>query len=617
MSHKEKSPEFYQYYPKLFHGYFPHVNERTVTALSEAGYLYYQSILNVDAIIDNSENNRIFETLSLQEQAIKKLSSIYEENHEFWQFWNKRKLEYVTAVQLEKKLWENPAISNYNDVADKKAAFGKIAIDSLFVLDSPENRNIELYSILLESHYNFSIAFQLYDDVTDFKIDFVKKQFNKGVYELSKILKDREYDINVLNKLFYIEGIGTEILNESIFYLDEAKKHLIDHTTLWYRTIIDFQKTIVEYRDITNGYIQTLKTKKQLNKIEISEDLFFDYSHIEALEIKNAINFIKKDYLREYAELKHVMFLGEIEGFENQNNIHVSDTFQRALLNDCIYDVTNLLKIDSQNYLQKEVEYIIGRRNHDSIGGWSYFPTVKEIAADIDDLGQIMQFFIKTGKEDLIHDHCLNAIKIAIEDRANKEGGIETWIIPNYNLNELQKKQDYFNKSKWGKGPDVEVVANFAYALQLFSPVEYSEVIKNAVEYIISNQKDNGSWESRWYFGSFYGTYVCLRLISDVNTKNWHVKEIVADFLQKSQNPDGSYGKEGEYILSTVFAIFCMNIINFPSLKYIKRKAKEFLIINQLEDGGWVAERFIKPKMQEPYSSRTLTTAYALKALLI
>ncbi|MHC6198658.1 prenyltransferase/squalene oxidase repeat-containing protein [Elizabethkingia miricola] len=267
--------------------------------------------------------------------------------------------------------------------------------------------------------------------------------------------------------------------------------------------------------------------------------------------------------------------------------------------------------------MQKEVEYIIGRRNHDSIGGWSYFPTVKEIVADIDDLGQIMQFFIKTGKEDLIHDHCLNAIRIAIEDRVNKEGGIETWIIPNYKLNELQKKQDYFNKSKWGKGPDVEVVANFAYALQLFSPLEYSEVIKNAVEYIISNQKDNGSWESRWYFGSFYGTYVCLRLISEVNAKNCHVKEIVADFLQKSQNPVGSYGIEGEYILSTVFAIFCMNILDLPDFKYLKQKAKEFLLASQMEDGGWIAEHFIKPKMQEPYSSRTLTTAYVLKALLI
>lgn len=279
-------------------------------------------------------------------------------------------------------------------------------------------------------------------------------------------------------------------------------------------------------------------------------------------------------------------------------------------------NITNLLKIDSKGYLQKEIEYILGRRNHDSIGGWSYFPTVKEIAADIDDLGQIMQFFIKTGKEDLIHNHCLNAIRIAIEDRVNTEGGIETWIIPNYNLSELQKKQDYFNRSKWGKGPDVEVVANFAYALQLFSPLEYSEVIKNAVEYIASNQEDDGTWKSRWYFGSFYGTFICLRLFDTVKEDGCRVKEKTLDLLQKSQNLNGSYGKEGEYILSTVFAIFCMNILDFPDINYLKQNAKEFLLANQMEDGGWIAEHFIKPKLQEPYGSRTLTTAYVLKALL-
>ena len=486
----------------------------------------------------------------------------------------------------------------------------------MFILDNSEKKSSELYNVLLESHYNFSVAFQLYDDVTDFKKDFLGKQFNKAVYELSNILTGREYDVEIMNKLLYIEGVGVKILNESISYLDRAKKYLIDDTTLWYKTIIDFRKTISEYRDITNGYIEVLRTKKQLYKKSIADDLFFDFHHIKEDVIKEGIGFIKKDYLRDYAELKHVMFLGEIEDFENQNNIHISDTFQRTLLNDCICDITNLLKIDSKGYLQKEIEYILGRRNHDSIGGWSYFPTVKEIAADIDDLGQIMQFFIKTGKEDLIHNHCLNAIRIAIEDRVNTEGGIETWIIPNYNLSELQKKQDYFNRSKWGKGPDVEVVANFAYALQLFSPLEYSEVIKNAVEYMASNQEDDGTWKSRWYFGSFYGTFICLRLFDTVKEDGCRVKEKTLDLLQKSQNLNGSYGKEGEYILSTVFAIFCMNILDFPDINYLKQNAKEFLLANQMEDGGWIAEHFIKPKLQEPYGSRTLTTAYVLKALL-
>lgn len=617
MNGKKQSPKFYEHYPKLFHGYFPHVDEDVVVVLSKAGYLYYQAILNLDAIIDNKENYRIFDLLSLQEKAIKKLSSIYHENHEFWLFWDKRKLEYIAAIKKEKELWGNPGVENYNDVADKKAAFGKIAIDSLFILDSPENRNAELYSVLLESHYNFSIAFQLYDDVTDFKKDFLEKQFNRAVYELSNILSGKEYDIEILNKLLYIEGVGVKILNESISYLDRAKKYLIDDKTLWYKTIIDFRKTISEYKDITNGYIEVLRTRKQLNKKSIADDLFFDFHHIKEGKIKKGIKFIKQDYLRNYAELKHVMFLGEIEGFENHNNIHISDTFQRTLLNDCIYDIANLLGIDAKYYLNKEVEYIIERRNKDSIGGWSYFPTVKEIAADIDDLGQIMQLSIKAGREDLIHDHCLNAIRIAIEDRVNIEGGIETWIIPNRNLNELQEKQDYFNRSKWGRGPDVEVVANFAYALQLFSPLEYLEIIKNAVEYITSNQKKDGSWDSRWYFGEFYGTFICARLIDTVYEDSCKVKEKILNFLQKSQNPNGSYGKDGEYILSTVFAIFCMNIIDCPDIKYLKQEAKEFLLTNQMEDGGWVAENFIRPKLQEPYSSRTLTTAYVLKALLI
>jgi hypothetical protein len=47
-----------------------------------------------------------------------------------------------------------------------------------------------------------------------------------------------------------------------------------------------------------------------------------------------------------------------------------------------------------------------------------------------------------------------------------------------------------------------------------------------------------------------------------------------------------------------------------------KNKAQRFLIENQLKDGSWKAENFIKPKAHEPYKSRTLTTAYALKALL-
>jgi len=41
MSNNEKSPEFYKYYPKLFHDYYPKIDDGIISILSEAGYNYY------------------------------------------------------------------------------------------------------------------------------------------------------------------------------------------------------------------------------------------------------------------------------------------------------------------------------------------------------------------------------------------------------------------------------------------------------------------------------------------------------------------------------------------------------------------------------------------------
>jgi hypothetical protein len=98
------------------------------------------------------------------------------------------------------------------------------------------------------------------------------------------------------------------------------------------------------------------------------------------------------------------MYLGELDDFCNENDVHESDTFQRTILNDCLLDI--LIKENSldQNYFhfKNELDYLISKVNKDDIGGWSYFPSVKEISADIDDLGQVIQLFFKLGRNDLI-----------------------------------------------------------------------------------------------------------------------------------------------------------------------------------------------------------------------
>ena len=573
--------------------------------------------MQLDAIVDNQENHRIFNVLDLQEQSIKILATIYEDKSDFWSLWKIRKNEFRDAISLEKNLWNGFSMENYQEVADKKSAFGKVAIDCLYTLSG--NKDEKKYNMLLESHKYFSVAFQLYDDIVDFEDDFNKKQFNKAVYKLSQIIDFSKYnnDPIVLNKLLYIEGVGTDILNKSITYLEKAKKIVceLSENSLWSETIDNLKFSIIEYRNITHSYIKTIQERSRIKKISTQRD-FFNFDNIGNCNIFKGLNFIKSDYIQNYIDLKHIMYLGEIDGFENNTDIHSSDTFQRALLNDCLLDISEKFNLNTKCFFQKENNYFIKSQNNDDIGAWSYFPTVQEIAADIDDLGQIMQQFIRTDNVELIRKYCLKAIEIAIYERTQTNGGIETWIIPQKNLTEKQKKQELFNSTKWGKGADVEVVANFVYSLNLFDAEKYKSTIENAIKYIVSEQKEQGYWESRWYYSKFYGTFVCLRLLSEYPTQYEKIKQKIKEFLLDSQNEDGSFDVEQYKNLSTSFAIFCINLLDSPELGKMKKKAQDYLIKNQLENGSWVAENFIKPKVHEPYKSKTLTTAYVLKALL-
>lgn len=612
MSRKTKSPDFYERYPALFHDYYPTIRSQIVAQLSEAGFAFYKSVLELDAIIDNQETYRIFSVLELQESAIKKLSLVFPEDSHFWKLWQQRKTEYKEAIALEKELHYHFCDKKYCEVADKKSAFGKVAIDSLYVIS--EEKDTSLYKNLLQSHQYFSLGFQIYDDVIDFREDFNGSQFNIAVYELSKQLNFQNYsNAEPLHKIFYIKGLGFELLQKSINSFEKAKTYLNDTESEWYKTITEMQDAVCAFYDNTFAYIEILKKKNELKKIPQKRS-FLEYSPIQNSAIKKGMDFIAKKFSENYVELQHFMYLSNKEGFENMQQIHYSDTFQRAMLNDCLLQISEKLNLKTDVFFREENLYILEKINKDEIGGWSYFPTVQEIAADIDDLGQIMQQFILTKNREWVDTYCLNATNTAIEDRTTENGGIETWIIPKKPKNEKQIKQDFFNTTKWGKGPDVEVVANFLYALFLYNAEKYTGTIKKGIDYLVSEQKKEGFWESRWYYGNYYGTYVCIRLLTCFHEKYTDAKQKALQFLLHSQNQDGSFGKEEHRILSTSFARMSLKYYDID--EKILENSERFLLENQNENGSWKAENFIKPKANEPYKSQTLTTAFVLKSFL-
>lgn len=279
LSLNDKSPQFYQKYPKLFSAFYPQINEYHLDQLSEAGYLYYHSTLLMDTLIDNKDFSCIPKMTLLQEEAIKILATIYGKDGNFWDCWNNRRKEYFLAVEIEKKLSNGVEVSRatYYDLADKKSAFGKIAIDCLQVLE-PNNEN-SIYQELLLSHKYFSIGFQLYDDVKDFGEDLDKGQFNWAVHQLKQEIEFNNYSNSHLNKLLFIKDIGQKILSEAISNFQKAlnilKKYALNSE--WKKVVLETKHTIECYLEITNGYIASLKKRIDLKTETEFERDFFDY----------------------------------------------------------------------------------------------------------------------------------------------------------------------------------------------------------------------------------------------------------------------------------------------------------------------------------------------------
>ncbi|QOG02387.1 class 1 isoprenoid biosynthesis enzyme [Flavobacterium sp. MDT1-60] len=238
---RDSNPAYYQNYPVLFSKAFL-FKKNDLDYLNIAGYLYYQATLFTDCLIDEKEIEQFPLITICQEECIKILTSIYGLKSNFWKLWNKRKEEYLQALFIDKELQkkENVALEEYETLADKKSAFGKVALDCLFTID---NQDEDLYQKLLLSHKYFSVAFQLNDDIQDFKEDLRKGQFNWAVYLLQKQNLSHT-DPDLLEKYLYIRGISKEMYQLGIQYCDKALS-IVENIDVpeWKNTLVHTQTT--------------------------------------------------------------------------------------------------------------------------------------------------------------------------------------------------------------------------------------------------------------------------------------------------------------------------------------------------------------------------------------
>jgi len=261
----------YFLYPKLFIEAFEVNEKEKVDKLCLAGYLTFRSLTYVDKLTDDqieNSNRGMYHQLAMicQEEGIKLLTTLFPIDSVFWEFWNKRKTEYLMAQRMEKKSYEDITLNDFLDIADYKSAFGKVAIDALLFLQSSDEHSNETKT-LLNAHRYFSIGRQFYDDLNDIKEDFVSNQANYAFKKLKINLKKEKIEIDSLNEnqietYLYVSGTAKEILQETITHFEMALKlshSVLSESSLWVKAINTFLIGTRKTLDIQNQYLREVE----------------------------------------------------------------------------------------------------------------------------------------------------------------------------------------------------------------------------------------------------------------------------------------------------------------------------------------------------------------------
>jgi len=298
-----------------------------------------------------------------------------------------------------------------------------------------------------------------------------------------------------------------------------------------------------------------------------------------------------------FPEARHDMTFPHGVGFTGAQERQSGDIFSRAILGGLLLDIAQASgDAELRSAALEQADYVATQKLKDCAGGWSYFPGLPELPPDLDSLAAAIALFARIAPQHLAL--CEEPIQTALALR-QPDGSIPSFLIadgddPGRRSAMLRGVQLY-----WGNTPDADVLARFYSALLLLDRSLHAPLAPLA--WLASQQQPDGSWLVPWYVGPWYGTRLCTELFLAVDPA--HPAAVAALQFLRSVGP-------GATALDIAFS----------------EGPKDALAGLQEADGSWPPSPWIQMPMGRPtgrvirtlrWQSRTLTTAFCLRALLL
>jgi hypothetical protein len=574
-------PDAYIYYAEMFASAFSHGGHDKIDLLNIAGYLYFRSILCFDKWSDKGviDKRSIILGNACQEEALRILLDIFQKESLFWEFFKKRKEEFLSAQKIDKDQRRKLTFEIFEDLADFRSTFGKLAIDSLFVLNNGTDN--DTYETLLKSHRLFSIGFQIIDDIQDFKADYYIKQKNICHTLLANSLLRRginykNVDLPLLHKHLYVHGIVEDLLLKADDYFERAKllvsgDNFKEKVTLWINLINHKQREAKVFLLQIRAYEKTLVAKKflstslvnSLHNHDAQEAVFLAYDYVASMQNNDG----SWDDIYLNAGLSNVWATGFV-------------LFNLPFLQNRDRTVHKL----ACDFLSKNRQGQL----------WGYNTNwIPDVDSTTCSLLALMKNGIDISKE----------VKIWLKLQ-NCNGGFSTY--PNKEDLSASLAERSADMSGWLQA-HVCVSALAYYFLSIYN--RSSLEFKLLEGYILNNFKKDNRWHPYWWSSPIYSTVYAIKGLLNSKSKDYiNINKIVKSILDE-QNENGSFGDgftlENSFYTSLILGLLTSNADLFFSFKEYADRACAWLVRNQYSDGSFSESTCLRvpsPQVTNPSS---------------
>ncbi|MCI4642631.1 MAG: hypothetical protein MRY51_07220 [Flavobacteriaceae bacterium] len=280
-----RTPSIYFYYPFLFVD--KNIEDEKLSLLNVAGFLFYQSSIVLDDMIDDKDYLNLSFLMIIQEESIKILGKLFDLKSNFWIDWNIRRRQFQSSIKMEKLFSHNQnliSLKEFERLSIFKVAFAKANIDALFELNYIESE--PKYLKILKSHEYFSISLQINDDILDFIDDYKSGQFNIAVLRSTNIFQDD--CLNSVKRDFYLKGLASQLFSEAIQYLEMALIEISGFNLSNWENEIKLLKNKFENSILEISYYNYFHNSKSNCSLVLLKD------NCVRSSIKKGIKFLKK-----------------------------------------------------------------------------------------------------------------------------------------------------------------------------------------------------------------------------------------------------------------------------------------------------------------------------------